>query len=125
MDATLVALLTLAGLAVVLPGSILVLSWLAGPRRSGRVTDMTPYECGSKPFVSARRRFPVKFYLVAMLFLVFDVEAVFLFPWAVELRHAVERASGRFVFWEMIAFLGILVVGFVYAWGRGALEWDR
>ncbi|MBP7146352.1 MAG: NADH-quinone oxidoreductase subunit A [Acidobacteria bacterium] len=103
---------------------MVVLSAIAGPRRK-RLTDMTPYEGGSKPFESARKRFSVRFYLIAMLFILFDVEAVFLYPWAIELRNQAAAAGGSFVFNEMLVFIGVLVVGFAYAWGRGALEWDR
>jgi len=83
-------------------------------------TDLTPYECGMRPFESAEKRFSVKFYMVAMLFILFDVEAAFLYPWAVTLRSA-ER---WFVFGEMVVFLGILILGYVYVWRRGRLGWD-
>jgi NADH-quinone oxidoreductase subunit A len=78
-----------------------------------------------KPFESARRRFSAKFYLVAMLFILFDIEAVFLYPWAIRLRQQAEAGSGWFTFFAMIAFLSTLVVGFIYVWKRGALDWDR
>ena len=84
---------------------------------------MTPYECGMRPYESvARHRFPVHFYLVAMLFILFDIEAAFLYPWAVTFRDF--AADKMFVLGEMAVFLGILVVGFVYVWKRGALEWE-
>ena len=85
--------------------------------------DKTPYECGMKPYDRiSRHRYPVHFYLVAMLFILFDIEAAFLFPWAVTFR---DFASDKlFVLGEMGVFLGILVVGFVYVWKRGALDWE-
>jgi len=80
----------------------------------------TPYECGVQPVGTARERFSVKFYLVAMLFLLFDIEAVFLFPWAV-----VHRDLRLFGFFEMLLFIGAILAGYVYAWKKGALEWER
>ena len=125
MDQNLLAFSVLAALAVITPVAILGLSWIAGPARSRRTTDLTPYECGVKPFHSARGRFSVKFYLVAMLFIIFDVEAVFIYPWAAVLREHAGQPEGWFLFWVMMVFLAVLTVGFVYEWGRGALEWDR
>ena len=78
-----------------------------------------PYECGITPVGSARDRFAVRFYLVAMLFIVFDIEIVFLYPWAV-----VYRSLGWFGFWEMVAFLGVLCLGLGYVWRKGGLEWE-
>ena len=78
-----------------------------------------PFECGQTPFRLPTGRFSVRFYLVAMLFILFDVELVFLFPWAV-----VYRNLGLYGFFEMTAFMGIVLVGFVYAWRKGALEWQ-
>ena len=118
------ALLVLLALAVVIPGAIIVLSALCG-RPKHRTTDMTPYECGSRLFESARHPFTVKFYLIAMLFILFDIEAVFLYPWAIELKNQVGTAGAWFVLVEMLVFIAILVAGFAYAWGRGALDWDR
>jgi NADH-quinone oxidoreductase subunit A len=81
---------------------------------------LTPYECGMQPVGSARERFSVKFYLVAMLFLLFDIEAVFLFPWAV-----VYRDLKLFGFFEMMLFIAVVLAGYVYVWKKGALEWER
>lgn len=78
-----------------------------------------PYECGFKALGDARLPFDVRFYLVAILFIIFDLETAFLFPWAVVLRKI-----GWFGFWSMMIFLGILVVGFIYEWKKGALEWE-
>jgi NADH-quinone oxidoreductase subunit A len=85
--------------------------------------DTTPYECGAKPFEPVEsHRFSVKFYLVAMLFILFDIEAAFLYPWAVTFHEFTDART--FVLGEMAVFLGILVIGYVYLWWRGALEWD-
>ena len=80
---------------------------------------LSPYECGFDPFEDARIRFDVRYYLVAILFIIFDLEVAFLFPWAVSLGDI-----GVFGFWSMIAFLGVLTVGFAYEWMKGALEWE-
>jgi NADH-quinone oxidoreductase subunit A len=79
-----------------------------------------PYECGMQPVGTARERFSVKFYLVAMLFLLFDIEAVFLFPWAV-----VYRDLKLFGFFEMLLFIATVLAGYIYVWKKGALEWER
>lgn len=97
--------------------AIITLSWLIGQRKPTRA-KMEPYESGMEPIGDARGRFSVQFYLVAMLFILFDVEAVFLYPWAVilrELRH--------FGLWEMSVYIGIVLVGFFYIWKKGVLEW--
>ena len=80
---------------------------------------LSPYECGFEAFEDARMKFDVRYYLVAILFILFDLEIAFLFPWAVSLREI--GATG---FWAMMIFLGILVVGFVYEWKKGALDWE-
>ena len=79
----------------------------------------SPYECGFEAFDDARSRFDVRFYLVAILFIIFDLEVAFLFPWAVSLGKI-----GMFGFWSMVVFLGILTIGFIYEWRKGALEWE-
>ncbi len=117
-DSYLPIALTVAA-ALGISAAILATARLLGRVRVSR-TDTTPYECGMTPYVSARHRFSVKFYLVAMLFILFDVEAAFLYPWALTLREG----SRMFVFGEMAVFLGVLLLGFVYVWKRGALEWD-
>jgi NADH-quinone oxidoreductase subunit A len=80
---------------------------------------LSPYECGFDPFEDARIRFDVRYYLVAILFIIFDLEVAFLFPWAVSLGDI-----GMLGFWSMIVFLGVLTVGFIYEWTKGALEWE-
>ena len=80
---------------------------------------LSPYECGFEAFEDSRMKFDVRYYLVAILFIIFDLEIAFLFPWAVSLNHI-----GLFGFLAMALFLGILVVGFIYEWNKGALEWE-
>jgi len=80
---------------------------------------LSPYECGFEPFDDARAQFDVRFYLVAILFIIFDLEVAFLFPWAIALGKI-----GLYGFWTMMLFLGILTVGFIYEWKKGALEWE-
>jgi len=79
----------------------------------------SPYECGFEPFEDSRQEFDVRFYLVAILFIIFDLEIIFLFPWAVTLGKI-----GALGFWSMMTFLGILTIGFIYEWKKGALEWE-
>jgi NADH-quinone oxidoreductase subunit A len=93
-------------------------SFLLGPSRPDSA-KLSPYECGFEPFADARIRFDVRYYLVAILFIIFDLEVAFLFPWAVSLRDV-----GLFGFWSMIVFLAVLTVGFIYEWRKGALEWE-
>jgi NADH-quinone oxidoreductase subunit A len=80
---------------------------------------LSPYECGFEPFGDSRAEFDVRFYLVAILFIIFDLEITFLFPWAITLG-----SIGLFGFWSMMVFLGVLTVGFIYEWSKGALEWE-
>ena len=102
----------------------IVLSHVIGRRRDTR-EKLMPYECGMDPVGSAHQRFSVKFYLVAMLFILFDIEATFLLPWAVVFRDLVTRLSRPFVFFEMIIFLTVLFVGYIYVWKKGLFEWNR
>ena len=96
----------------------LVIGFALGPRRPDQEKN-SPYECGFEAFESARMKFDVRYYLVAILFILFDLEIAFLFPWAVVLEDL-----GIFGFWAMVLFLAILVVGFLYEWKKGALEWE-
>ena len=102
--------------------AIILLSWLIGQRKPTRA-KMSAYECGMTPVGDSRQRFSVKFYLVAMLFILFDVEAVFLYPWAVILRQLKENNQGRFGLGEMFVYVGIVLVGFFYVWKKGVLDW--
>ena len=102
-------------------GGMLLLSHFAGPRRPTPV-KMAPYESGMPPLGSAHERFSVKFYLVAMLFIVFDIETVYMIPWAVAFQQ-LKSMSGVLLL-EMLTFVVILGVGYIYVWKRGALQWD-
>jgi NADH-quinone oxidoreductase subunit A len=111
-----VLLFILVGLAIgVIP---LVLGRLLGPNRPD-AAKLSPYECGFEAFEDARMKFDVRYYLVAILFILFDLEIAFLFPWAIVLKEI-----GMFGFVSMMIFLAILVVGFIYEWKKGALEWE-
>ncbi|HMA10947.1 MAG TPA: NADH-quinone oxidoreductase subunit A [Steroidobacteraceae bacterium] len=114
----LIFLVVAAGLAVVLMVLGNIFGRLAS-RNPRDVEKLSAYECGFEAFEDARARFDVRYYLVAILFIVFDLEIAFLFPWAVALP-----SIGGFGLWAMGIFLAILVVGFVYEWKKGALEWD-
>ncbi len=104
--------------AVALTFSILGLGAIVGrPARSR--TDLSPYECGVTPFEPTGKRYTMRFYMVAVLFILFDIEAAFLYPWA-----TVFRDLGMPGFVEMAVFIGVLLVGFVYCWRRGALDWE-
>lgn len=96
----------------------MVLGYLLGPKKPDHAKQ-SPYECGFENFQDARIPFDVRYYLVAILFIIFDLETAFLFPWAVVLRRV-----GHPGFWAMMLFLALLVVGFIYEWRRGALEWE-
>ena len=111
-----IMLLILVALAFGL-GSV-VFSSLIGQKKFSKV-KMAPYECGCEPIGTARERFPIKFYLIAMLFILFDIEAVFLYPWAV-----LYKKLGTFGLVEMGLFVVILFVGYIYVWKKGALEWE-
>lgn len=104
--------------STVLAAVLILIGVIFGPRRSNP-RKAQPYESGVVPFGQAQRRFPVHFYLIAVLFILFDVEIIFFFPWAVMFR-----ALGLFGFIEMIIFIAILLVGYVYVWKKGALEWE-
>lgn len=111
-----ILLFILVGLAVGI--GPMVLGWVLAPHRPD-AEKLSPYECGFEAFEDARMKFDVRYYLVAILFILFDLEIAFLFPWAVVLEEI-----GAFGFWAMVLFLAILVVGFVYEWMKGALEWE-
>jgi NADH-quinone oxidoreductase subunit A len=85
---------------------------------------LSAYECGFPAFGDARMKFDVRFYLVAILFIIFDLEVAFLFPWAITLTDLSGGTTGLFAFWSMMVFLGVLTVGFIYEWKKGALEWE-
>jgi NADH-quinone oxidoreductase subunit A len=105
-------------IAMALAGGLLTVSYLLGKRVRNRVKDM-PYESGIVPTGDARQRFSVKFYLVAMVFILFDIEAIFLYPWVV-----VYRELKMFAFVEMLVFVVLILSGFFYIWKKGALDWS-
>ena len=102
------------GIAIIIPLASLIIV----PQKPD-VAKLSAYECGFDAFEDARTKFDVRFYLVAILFIIFDLEVAFLFPWAITLGQI-----GLFGFWSMVIFLGVLTVGFIYEWRKGALEWD-
>jgi len=106
-------------LGIIVGAAMLSLSWWLGPKSSNRTQHNSPYECGIVPTGDARQRIDVKFYLIAMLFILFDVEIVFLFPWAVMFQRL-----GSVALLVMVEFLVILIAGYAYVWKKGALEWE-
>ena len=114
-------ILIFIGLAAVLGGALIVVPLLIAPSKPDP-EKLSAYECGFPAFGDARMKFDVRFYLVAILFIIFDLEVAFLFPWAITLTDM--GAAGAFAFWSMMVFLGVLTVGFIYEWKKGALEWE-
>ena len=110
------------GIAAALGVGFLVAAWAMAPRHPDP-EKISAYECGFNAFDDARMKFDVRFYLVSILFIIFDLEVAFLFPWAVSLMKLPHEAQ-VFAFWSMMAFLGVLTVGFIYEWKKGALEWE-
>ena len=111
-------ILIFMAVALVMGGAMVLMGRMLGPNRPDSA-KLSPYECGFEAFEDSRMTFDVRYYLVSILFIIFDLEIAFLFPWAVALNDI-----GLFGFVSMMLFLGILVVGFVYEWKRGALEWE-
>lgn len=105
-------------LAAATAAGMIVATTLIGPKKKF-ADKMEPFECGESPIVSSKQRFSVKFYLVALFFVIFDVEAVFVYPWAVLFKDL-----GMFGFVEMVIFLSVFAIGLIYVWKRGALEWE-
>lgn len=101
----------------------IALGVLFGPKRPTDKKSM-PYESGMNPIGPGTRRVPVRFYLIAVLFILFDIEVVFFVPWALVFKQFVSQNQGLFVFAEMATFIVILLVGYIYAWKKGALEWE-
>jgi NADH-quinone oxidoreductase subunit A len=112
----LIHVIAAGGLAVVM----VLLSTFIGQHKKNKV-KMSPYECGMEPQGDVRSRFSVKFYLVAMLFILFDVEAVFLYPWAILLKSELKM----FGFWEMMVFIAIILAGLFYIWKKGVIDWNK
>ena len=106
------------GIALGLSLALVIVSYIRGVKNPDS-EKLSPYECGFEAFNDARMKFDVRFYLVAILFIIFDLEVAFLFPWAISLG-----TLGAFGFWSMMVFLGVLTVGFIYEWRKGALDWE-
>lgn len=111
-------ILLFIGIALGLAAAMVVASYIVARQRPDS-EKASAYECGFEAFDDARSKFDVRFYLVAILFIIFDLEVAFLFPWAISLGEI-----GLFGFWSMVVFLGLLTVGFLYEWKKGALEWE-
>lgn len=111
-------ILIFLGVAVVL-SALFVVAAVIVARQNPDAAKVSAYECGFEAFTDSRGQFDVRFYLVAILFIIFDLEVAFLFPWAVVLKDV-----GLFGFWSMMVFLAILTIGFIYEWKKGALEWE-
>ena len=118
MLSTYFPILVFIGIGVLIGLLPVALGIILGPRKPNAAKN-SPYECGFDAIEDARMPFDVRFYLVAILFIIFDLETAFLFPWAMVIRHI-----GPAAFWSMMFFLGILIVGFIYEWRKGALEWE-
>ena len=111
-------ILIFIGIAVTFGAVFIAVGFVVAPQRPDS-EKLSPYECGFEAFEDTRMKFDVRYYLVAILFIIFDLEIAFLFPWAVVLKEI-----GLFGFLAMVVFLGILVIGFIYEWKKGALEWE-
>ena len=111
-------ILIFIGIALGLATAMVVASYVVARQRPDS-EKVSAYECGFEAFDDARSKFDVRFYLVAILFIIFDLEVAFLFPWAISLGEIV-----LFGFWSMVVFLGLLTIGFIYEWKKGALEWE-
>ena len=111
-------LVVFIALALLIGGALLIAPFIVAYKNPD-AEKLSAYECGFNPFDDARMKFDVRFYLVAILFIIFDLEVSFLFPWAVAFGHL-----GVYGFWSMMLFLAVLTIGFIYEWKKGALEWD-
>ena len=111
-------ILIFLALGLILGAVLFALGYVLGPNRPD-AEKQAPYECGFDAFDDARMQFDVRYYLIAILFIIFDLEIAFFFPWAVALREI-----GMVGFWAMMLFLAVLVIGFIYEWRKGALEWE-
>src|SRR5512136_2052336 len=115
-------LVVFIGVALGIGAALMIAPFLIAVRNPDP-EKVSAYECGFAAFDDARMKFDVRFYLVSILFIIFDLEVAFLFPWAVALMK-LPHDVGVFAFWSMMSFLGVLTVGFVYEWKKGALEWE-
>lgn len=108
------------GMAITIP----LISFVLGPRKPTR-SKLSVYECGLNPVGSARERFSVKFYLIAILFIIFDIEIVFLYPWALYYKEAIAEGLGLYLFLVMGIFFFVLTLGLLFEWRKGALDWNK
>ena len=115
-------ILIFLAVAIVLGAGFLIAAWVIAPKSPDK-EKVSAYECGFNAFDDARMKFDVRFYLVSILFIIFDLEVAFLFPWAITLKSMAPEIA-QFAFLSMMAFLGVLTVGFIYEWKKGALEWE-
>ena len=115
-------ILVFLGLSLVIGLALLIAPFVIAPSKPD-TEKLSAYECGFEAFDDARMKFDVKYYLVAILFIIFDLEVAFLFPWAVSMFD-LSRSGMVLAFWSMMVFLGVLTVGFIYEWKKGALEWE-
>jgi NADH-quinone oxidoreductase subunit A len=111
-------ILIFIAIALVITAGLVVVPVIIAPKKPDP-EKLSAYECGFNAFGDARMKFDVRFYLVSILFIIFDLEVAFLFPWAITLG-----VTGVFAFWSMMVFLGVLTIGFIYEWKKGALEWE-
>jgi NADH-quinone oxidoreductase subunit A len=111
-------ILIFIAIAAVISAGLMIVPILIAPKKPDP-EKLSAYECGFSAFGDARMKFDVRYYLVSILFIIFDLEVAFLFPWAITLGE-----TGQFAFWSMVVFLGVLTVGFIYEWKKGALEWE-
>ncbi len=110
--------------AGLIAGGMVALSYFVGQHKYNK-SKMSPYECGMMPVGNAQTRVTVKFYLVAMLFILFDIEAVFLYPWAIVGNSLKSAGLGMFWFWEMLVYIGIVLAGLWYVWKKGVIDWNK
>jgi NADH-quinone oxidoreductase subunit A len=113
------------GLAVALVALPLLIQYIVSPRHNKGGEKLVSYECGEVPEGSAWVKFNVRFYIIALIFLIFDVEVIFLFPWSVVFKELTETGFGFLAFIEMFVFVSILIVGFAYVWVKGDLDWVK
>lgn len=121
MISDLIPILLMFVFALLVAGGMFAITHILGPNRPGK-TKLGPYESGKDPIGEAHIRFPIRFYIIAMLFVLFDIEIVFFYPWAVVYKKLLPL--GNFILIEMLVFIGLLLVGYFYAWKKGALEWE-
>ena len=115
-------ILIFIGIGAFLAIALTVVPFVIAPKNPDP-EKLSSYECGFNAFGDARMKFDVRFYLVSLLFIIFDLEVAFLFPWGISLMH-LDHGTGVFAFWSMMVFLGVLTIGFIYEWKKGALEWE-